>query len=148
MPTIRTGHIGINVTDVERSANFYAQAFGLRVLGRSNEGDERRYAFLGHDGELVVTLWEQATGSFNVSAPGLHHLSFMAEDIAHVRAARDRLRDMGTAFIHDEVVPHSEGASSGGIFFLDPDGTRLEIFAPSGAEGHAPSGDAPTCGFF
>jgi lactoylglutathione lyase len=47
------------------------------------------------------------------------------------------------------VVAHREGAASGGIFFHDPDGTRLEISVPTGAEGApAPNADAPTCGFF
>ncbi|MES2462541.1 MAG: VOC family protein, partial [Armatimonadota bacterium] len=37
---------------------------------------------------------------------------------------------------------------SGGLFFEDPDGTRLEIYAPSGVEGTVPTSGAPTCGFF
>jgi lactoylglutathione lyase len=47
------------------------------------------------------------------------------------------------------VVAHREGSASGGIFFHDPDGTRLEIYAPSGAENApVPDAAAPTCGFF
>ncbi|HLZ57299.1 MAG TPA: hypothetical protein VKR06_10155 [Ktedonosporobacter sp.] len=47
------------------------------------------------------------------------------------------------------MVPHSEGAASGGIFFTDPDGIRLEIYSPTGAgENPAPVASAPTCGFF
>ena len=47
------------------------------------------------------------------------------------------------------MVAHREGGASGGIFFHDPDGTRLEISVPTGAEtAPAPSSDAPTCGFF
>ncbi len=50
---------------------------------------------------------------------------------------------------HDGVVAHGEGASSGGIFFTDPDGIRLEVYAPRGAEAEpAPTGESPTCGFF
>lgn len=45
-------------------------------------------------------------------------------------------------------MPHREGAQSGGIFFEDPDGTRLEIYAKDGASGAAPVTGAPTCGFF
>lgn len=38
---------------------------------------------------------------------------------------------------------------SGGLFFEDPDGIRLEIFAPRGVAGApAPHADGPTCGFF
>ena len=51
--------------------------------------------------------------------------------------------------VYDGVVPHGEGASSGGVFFTDPDGIRLEIYAPSGADtAPAPTQGAPTCGFF
>ncbi|MDT7621581.1 MAG: lactoylglutathione lyase, partial [Pseudonocardiales bacterium] len=39
---------------------------------------------------------------------------------------------------------------SGGVFFTDPDGIRLEVYTPSGLAGKdaAPVGEAPTCGFF
>lgn len=69
-----------------------------------------------------------------------------------VRAAEARVRDAGAEVLHGGVVPHQEGASSGGIFFTDPDGTRIEIYSATGADvvgAHAaPFGDAPTCGFF
>ncbi len=66
-----------------------------------------------------------------------------------VRAAEARLNSRGAKFIYDGIVPHAEGRPSGGIFFEDPDGVRLEIFAALGAEGeHAPTGEAPSCGFF
>jgi catechol 2,3-dioxygenase-like lactoylglutathione lyase family enzyme len=142
-----TGHVGINVTDLARSVEFYRSALGLDVLGRSDD-DGRRYAFLGADGALVLTLWEQATSGFSAQAAGLHHLSFQADDIEQVEAAEARLKAMGADFAYDGVVPHGEGATSGGIFFTDPDGTRLEVFAPAGATGSAPAADGPTCGFF
>jgi hypothetical protein len=50
---------------------------------------------------------------------------------------------------HGGIVPHAEGRSSGGLFFEDPDGIRLEIFTATGVGDHvAPHGAAPTCGFF
>lgn len=147
-PILQTGHVGLNVTELGRSVDFYQQALGLSVLGRSDEAG-RRFAFLGADQALVLTLWEQSHGGFDPSAPGLHHLSFQVEGPEQVRLAEERLRAMGAALVHDGVVPHDEGTASGGIFFLDPDGTRLEIFAPTGAEdADAPTAGAPTCGFF
>jgi catechol-2,3-dioxygenase len=147
-PDVRTGHIGLNVTDLERSTPFYARVFGLQTQSEG-EDDGRRWAFLGRDGRLVLTLWQQSTAPFPVASAGLHHLSFEAESMEQVRAAEAVLRELGADFHHEGVVPHGEGTASGGIFFTDPDGIRLEIYAPNGAENAtAPTGTAPTCGFF
>jgi catechol 2,3-dioxygenase-like lactoylglutathione lyase family enzyme len=147
-PALRTGHVGLNVTDLARSIAFYRTVFDFEVMGEQTEGD-RRYAFLGLDGTLMVTLWEQSDGTFATDLPGLHHLSFQAPDIDAVRRAEKTLRDLGVELAYDGVVPHGEGASSGGVFFTDPDGVRLEIYAPAGAESAtAPTQGAPTCGFF
>ncbi|MFJ7774815.1 VOC family protein [Streptomyces yangpuensis] len=145
---LRTGHVGLNVTDLERSLAFYRDALDFQVLGEGKEED-RRYAFLGRDGELVLTLWQQADGAFAPAAAGLHHLAFSAGAIEEVRAYEERLRGLGVDFAHEGVVAHGEGTASGGIFFHDPDGTRLEISVPTGAEdAPAPTAGAPTCGFF
>lgn len=145
--SFQTGHVGINVTDLSRSRAFYADAFGLEALGGSSEGP-KRFAFLGRGSSIVLTLWEQSSGAFDAKAPGLHHLSFQAESIDAVRAAEERLKTRGVKFLYDGVVPHAEGADSGGIFFEDPDGLRLEIFAPAGAKGAPAPAEGPSCGFF
>lgn len=145
---LRTGHIGINVTDVDRSTAFYGPLFGLDVVTKGTE-EGRRFVFLGREGKLVLTLWQQARDGFDGGRAGLHHLSFEVDTMEEVRAAEDLLRELGADFAYEGVVPHGEGAASGGIFFTDPDGTRLEIYAPTGAEhAAAPVAAAPTCGFF
>ncbi|WP_329385526.1 VOC family protein [Streptomyces sp. NBC_01351] len=145
---LRTGHVGLNVTDLERSIGFYRDSLGFALLAEGKE-EGRRFALLGQDGELVLALWEQAEGPFAPAAAGLHHLALAAADIEEVRAYEARLRDLGVEFAYDGVVAHGEGAASGGIFFHDPDGIRLEISVPTGAEGSlAPVAGAPTCGFF
>jgi lactoylglutathione lyase len=144
---LQTAHIGINVTDLDRSRDFYGEVFGLSPMGGSDAAP-RRFAFLGDGTSIVLTLWEQSEGRFDGGRPGLHHLSFMVPSIDRVREAEKKLLLRGTTFAYEGIVPHREGAQSGGIFFEDPDGTRLEIFAPSGAEeGKAPAG-GPACGFF
>ncbi|WP_063050213.1 VOC family protein [Nocardia arthritidis] len=147
-PQLATGHIGLNVSDLDRSVDFYRRALGFEQLAASAD-EQRRWAFLGADGKLVITLWEQSDGAFSTETPGLHHLSFQVDSIDQVRAVERVLRELSVAFAHDGVVAHGEGVASGGIFFTDPDGIRLEVYAPSGAESApAPSGAAPTCGFF
>ena len=148
-PPLQTGHIGLNVSNLSRSRDFYTRAFGFVVAHESSEAG-REFAFLAHGGgRLVLTLWQQSAGRFDAVLPGLHHLSFQAGGIDAVRAIERRLRADGVKFLYEGVVPHAEGADSGGVFFEDPDGIRLEVYAPSGAAGHeAPTKGAPSCGFF
>lgn len=143
-----TGHVGINVTNLERSQRFYSEALGLQSMGASSD-PARPYVFLGDGTNLVLTLWQQSGGRFDSGTPGLHHLAFKAASIEEVLAAERRLLASGTKFVYQGIVPHAEGRDSGGIFFEDPDGTRLEIYAATGAAAHhAPTGAAPSCGFF
>ncbi|GAA1651779.1 VOC family protein [Actinoplanes couchii] len=143
--TVTVGHVGLNVTDLARSTAFYQRVFEFEVL----DGDDR-YSFLGVGGTLLVTLWQQSVGTFAADRPGLHHLAFQVPDLESVRRAESVLRALGVEPLHDGIVPHGEGATSGGLFFTDPDGIRLEIYTPSieGITTAAPDADAPTCGFF
>jgi lactoylglutathione lyase len=146
--TLRTGHIGLNVTDLDRSLAFYRDVLGFTVHGEGKEED-RRYAFLGDGEKLLVTLWQQAGAPFDAGRAGLHHLAFEADSIDRVREYETALKEYGVEFAYEGVVALREGSAAGGIFFHDPDGTRLEISVPSGAEeAPAPVESAPTCGFF
>jgi catechol-2,3-dioxygenase len=148
VPSIKTGHIGLNVSDLARSKQFYQQVFGFEVLGESEEMG-RQFVFLGQDGTPILTLWQQSEGRFATHQVGLHHLAFQVGTIEAVRAFEERLHALGASFLYDGVVPHAEGADSGGVYFEDPDGIRLEIYSPTGAYGLAvPVVDAPSCGFY
>lgn len=131
---VQTGHVGLNVTDLSRSVRFYSEVFGLEVLKESDTAG-RRFAFLGAGTKTVLTLWQQSEGRFNAGAPGLHHLSFRVEDINAVKEIERKVRETGAHLIYDGVVPHAEGADSGGLFFEDPDGTRLEGFVRADRDG-------------
>ncbi|MFG3705953.1 VOC family protein [Micromonospora sp. NPDC047670] len=145
---LKTGHVGLNVTDLARSVDFYRTVLGLEVQAEGKE-EGRLFAFLGRDGRMLVALWQQSDGRFPTDRPGLHHLSFQVETMAEVEAVQETLRGLGAQFAYDGVVPHGEGANSGGVFFVDPDGIRLEVYAPTGADPTAaPVSGVPTCGFF
>jgi lactoylglutathione lyase len=144
----QTGHIGLNVTHLPRSKSFYQGVFGFDVMAESQEPG-REFVFLSQGGRLVLTLWQQSGERFDRKRAGLHHLSFQVEDMEQVKAAERKLKSLSVPFVYEGIVPHGEGMSSGGIFFEDPDGTRLEIYSPSGAGQHAaPTPGAPSCGFF
>jgi catechol 2,3-dioxygenase-like lactoylglutathione lyase family enzyme len=148
IPGVATGHVGLNVSDLERSRRFYTEIFGFQVAAESTH-EGRRFTLLGDGQKLILTLWQQSHGRFEARKPGLHHLSFQVADIGQVRDFERRLKERNVRFAYDGIVPHGAGAESGGIFFEDPDGIRLEIFAPTGAnESTAPVANGPTCGFF
>ncbi len=144
----QTGHVGLNVSDISRSRQFYQDVFGFEVSNESSEPG-REFVFLSQGDTLVLTLWQQSSGQFGKSTPGLHHLSFLVPSVADVAQAKERIVASGGSTVYDGIVSHSEGAQSGGVFFTDPDGIRLEIFSQdAGAGSSAPVAGAPTCGFF
>ena len=145
---LSTGHVGLNVTNLERSRDFYVNVLGFEV-GRESTDGEKKFAFLTQNGTLMVTLWEQSAVPFDSGSAGLHHLAFLVPSIERVREIEANIRAAGVKLYHDGIVPHAENQNSRGVFFEDPDGTRLEVYTESGAEtAHAPFGSAPTCGFF
>lgn len=146
--TLQTGHVGLNVSDLDRSKKFYQEVFGFQVALES-QSEGRRFVLLGDGQKLVLTLWQQSEGRFEKQHPGLHHLSFQVDSIDKVKEFENKLHAMNARFLYEGVVPHAEGMQSGGIFFEDPDGIRLEIYSPTGAGSNtAPTLGAPSCGFF
>ena len=97
-------------------------------------------------GDQGLTPLEHVTNYAVFASGGLEVHSYAIEE---VRAVEKRVKAAGGRLHYNGIVPHAEGAQSGGIFFEDPDGIRLEIFTATGAdELAAPHADGPTCGFF
>jgi lactoylglutathione lyase len=145
---IAPGHVGLSVTDLDRSIAFYGEVLELELIQRSDDPG-RAFAFLGAGGRLILTLWQQSAEAFAPRHAGLHHLAFQVSTFDAVQATEARLRARGITPRYDGVVPHREDAESAALFFTDPDGIRLEIYSPTGAAGLvAPVAGAPSCGFF
>ena len=142
--TIQTGHVALNVSDLDRSKKFYQELFGYQVMGES-QWEDRRYAFLGDGKRLVLALFQQSDGRFGKRQSGLHHLSFQVESVEQVTTFQDKLRQLNVPLIYEGIVSHGAGMASGGIYFEGPDGIRLEIYSATGVENApAPTADAPT----
>jgi len=145
---MKVGHVGINVINMKKSKEFYLKLFGFEVIFEEVLED-KRYMFLGKDGEIIVTLWEQSNKEFSTSSAGLHHLAFIVDSVEELKAFEKKLEENKITKIYNGIVTHCEGSSSGGVFFLDPDGVRLEVCIADGIDQCNPSNhDHSSCGFF
>jgi glyoxylase I family protein len=124
-------HLGLTVTNVERSARWYKDVLGFHEVGRlGDEGDERRKIFLRHDGLSVrLGLVEHRAGAvrrFDETTPGLDHLSLAVRDRAALDQWCERLTERGVRH-----APVAEARSIPGalvVVFRDPDNIQLELF--------------------
>ena len=143
----QTSHIGLCVTDLERSLRFYCEGLGFaKVLSYDLDdtmlpGLERSLEvtspvvltsqFIQLDGlkiELLAYRSPMPTGSPSTSRGtiGMTHMSFHVDD---VDVAAARLVELGGT-----VIPATRANLGVQIVFLaDPDGARVELMAPKPA---------------
>jgi lactoylglutathione lyase len=133
-------HIGLGVTDVQRSRRFYEEVFGFRsAFELRTEGPETAKllrlippvvldaAYLSLDGLLLELLaFEQPdTAAVNTRAlnePGLTHISLFVDDLAAVLAAVPKF---GGRVRDDTNIGMA-------VFVEDPDGQAIEVIGPGG----------------
>ncbi len=129
MPSITgVSHIDLTVTDLERSAGWYTDLFGLsRILEGRNDDHHFASCYLLHpDSLLIIGLVQHdgdGAGRFDERRTGLDHLSFNV-------ATRDEL-DEWQQRLAERAVEHSpiaEGEMWDVLVARDPDGIQLEFF--------------------
>ena len=100
-------HIALNVSDVQRSRDFYSGLLNLPILDESDGA-----AFLGLGGSNFLTLFQ--------GSPGLNHHCIGIEDYEANRAM-DKLR-------HQGLEPRRH-AGTDRVYFDDPDGIEVQLSA-------------------
>ncbi|MEV4497728.1 glyoxalase [Micromonospora arborensis] len=145
-------HVGIAVSDLDRSVAFYQALLGTEPVVRDesmhgagfaqSQGlptTKLRYATFNLDnlGIDLIQFQEPVGDVAQVAAnrPGSMHLCFQVDD---VRSVFDRMREAGFEFLGQpytfaagEVNP-PDAVGTEVAYFNDPDGTNLEIIAPKG----------------
>jgi glyoxylase I family protein len=124
-------HVGIAVTDLERSAAWYARVLDFEELFREADGP-RRAVVMGRRGTpLLFGLVHFANGANDEFSPfrtGLDHLCFAVANREEVEAWARRLDERGVANAGVE-----EMKTSPVVHFKDPDGIALAIAVLPGA---------------
>lgn len=135
-------HIGIPVSDMERSLQFYHDALGLEIVSSREVSGERVSAGVQvPDARIKITLLEAGNAQLEllqylnpVGRPfdrqnndvGTAHVSF---EVADIRATYDRLQALGIS-CNTPPFPSSYPEGWGWFYARDPDGITLEFNGP------------------
>lgn len=124
-------HVGLTVTDVDRSEAWYGKVLGWsrQFVEPHHESSEEGYAVvLGHpDHGFNVGLDHHPGndgGGFDPRRTGLDHLCFAVPDAAALEAWAAHLDAIGVE--HSGIYP-LEGMPISILTFDDPDGIQLEL---------------------
>jgi catechol 2,3-dioxygenase-like lactoylglutathione lyase family enzyme len=130
MPEISNiNHISLTVTDVDRSAAWYADVLGFGELMREDHPDDDGYAIvLGKpDWSVIVGLHTHPTndkGQFAETTTGLDHVSFGVANRAELKAWQDHLDAKGVS-----QSPINDRGAYAVLVFRDLDDIQLEFIA-------------------
>ena len=124
-------HSMIRVLDVERSKQFYAQAFNLKEK-RYLDFDDFALVYIGNDEndfELELTLNKGQKQAYT-HGDGYGHIAVCVDDIESEHA---RINALG--FNPQDIVEFSPGGELLAKFFFikDPDGYEIEVLQRHGA---------------
>lgn len=122
---MRVHHIGVMVSDIERSIEWYDRVLGLKVADRRELGTTR-IAFLAAANTQIELI--QRGGSFSTEGV-VNHVALQVDDI---EATITHLRAAGVVLGDAQIRTIWAGGKI--FFFAGPDGEVLELVQP-GQEG-------------
>lgn len=137
-------HVGICVSDLDRSIRFYCQSLGFELVESHTVGTEfgklmevegnivLQSRFVTRDGVRIELLRFDEPGYQGPAARrpmnqlGLTHLSVRVQDVDAVAAS---IRELGgTVFEHTRTkFSNPDGSTMDFVYCTDPDGVRIEL---------------------
>lgn len=136
----RVGHVGIYVSDIERSLQFYTDVLGCTItnVGRDTDGNARS-AFLRFEDKHHDFVLFQAPASLPTSAEAgtrvVQQIAFEVDSRDEFLRALAHVRSKDVQIVSGPLIHGFEGdgknfggSGSRSFYFLDPDGNRLEIY--------------------
>lgn len=139
-PEHRLTHVGLCVTNIERSTEFYCAALGFAKIGEMHVDDEASarlldiedlildLVYLERDGFRLELLGYPSPGATGDGSPrrmnavGFTHLSFRVDN-ADILA--EAVVEHGGRLLADRTVVF--GGGNRGMMLTDPDGNMLEL---------------------
>ena len=123
------GHVVLNVTDLERSEEFYSGLLGMPVCARFDEqGMKMTFFSLGdhHDLAIAKVSGKKVSGEDQrggEQAAGLNHVAFcIGNSLDDLKEAKAHLEAAG---VTPNPIDHEVTKS---LYFDDPDGNNVELY--------------------
>jgi len=137
----RVGHVGIYVSDVERSLTFYTEVLGCTITNVRRGPDGKAHsAFLRFEDKHHDVVIAQAPEGFdsavaNAGTRTVQQIAFEVDSRDDFLRALSHVRAKGVDIVSGPLIHGFEGdgknfggSGSRSFYFLDPDGNRLEIY--------------------
>lgn len=120
-------HVGIRVSDAERSKKFYAAVLGLPTRERPNFPMAGEWYGIGPN---MIHIIESKAGERKIDPAGPH----FALDVEDLEAAKQRLKELGIEYLEAaaaaSLIGNADRRLTGSqLWFLDPDGNTIELRA-------------------
>jgi catechol 2,3-dioxygenase-like lactoylglutathione lyase family enzyme len=137
----RVGHVGIYVSDVQRSLQFYTDVLGCTItnVGRDTDGNARSAFLRFEDKHHDFVLFQAPDGLDPASAEAgtrvVQQIAFEVDSRDEFLRALAHVRSKDVQIVSGPLIHGFEGdgknfggSGSRSFYFLDPDGNRLEIY--------------------
>ena len=123
-------HTMIRVRDVDRSIDFYGQAFGLEIADRFDFNDFTLVYLRNdeNDFEIELTLNKGRDAPYT-HGDGYGHVAFCVDDLRREHA---RLGELGLKPTDVKEMRHGGSVMASFFFVRDPDGYKIEVLERRG----------------
>src|SRR5215469_11463355 len=130
-------HLDLNVSDLQRSRDFYDRVLtelGYRPVDYSTPGEPAGFDWLAPNRNARFSIGLYAARGTTVHdrySPGVHHIAFAAPSREAVDKLYKVLDGMGATILNPPCEYPQYAPGYYALFFADPDGIKLEyVFTP------------------
>ena len=121
----RLQHIVLNCRNVAASVDFYTNILGMEVVSYNQERDMAFLSFGAEHHDIALFPYREPADRLEKNHLGLNHIALEIEGgPVELRELYGKLKASGVEI--DGTLDHVMSQS---VYFFDPDGNRLEIFA-------------------